>query len=192
MLTILNNPSYQKRALPLSVAAWHQMIDNNLAPDRAELIRGVIMEKMTKSIFHIKFAARLLTLLQSACDGHFWVRKEDPLTFQDSEPEPDLSIVEGAETDYQSHPTTARLVVEVAVTSLADDRDLADLYAEAKVLEYWIINAKDQYVEVYRDPSAGHYLTTTNYALGDTLQSSSIPELSLAIADLFKDIMPSV
>ena len=37
-------------------------------------------------------------------------------------------------------PATARLVVEVSVSSLLVDREMATVYAEADVAEYWIVN----------------------------------------------------
>ena len=162
MLAILNNPSYQKRALPLSVAAWHQMIENNLAPDRAELIRGVIIEKMSKSIAHTKLVTRVLDILIESCRHYLWIRSEQPLTLADSEPEPDISVVPGSQRNDPSHPTTAKLVIEVAVTSLADDRDLADVYAEASVQEYWIINVEKKCVEVFLSPQGESYATEKN------------------------------
>ena len=55
----LQEPGFQKRAMPLSVKAWHGMIAQGLAPKRAELIRGAIIEKMSKSILHAKLNSRL-------------------------------------------------------------------------------------------------------------------------------------
>jgi len=80
----------------------------------------------------------LFKLLQAGLPAHFTLLREDPLTLADSEPEPDLAIVRGDETNFaQQHPTTAALVVEIAVTSAAEDRSLATLYASAGVEEYW-------------------------------------------------------
>lgn len=165
MLPLLQNPAFQKRAMPLSIEAWHQMVAKGLVPKRAELIRGVIVEKMSKSILHTKLAGRLLAIFLNACAGH-WVRKEEPVTLKDSELEPDISVVEGSEADYKNHPTKARLVIEVAVTSLSEDRELADLYAEGGIEEYWIVNAPERLIEVYRQPLGGHYSTVHRISSG--------------------------
>src|SRR5438067_441948 len=125
----LKEPGFQRRAVPLSVKTWHWMIAEGLAPRRAELLRGVIVEKMSKSIVHIKLAGRLFTLAQKAVPSGYWVRKEDPITTSDSEPEPDVSVVAGDERDYSEHPVTAKLVVEVSVSTVAEDRELAAIYA---------------------------------------------------------------
>jgi Uma2 family endonuclease len=127
-------------------------------PLRGELLRGVIVEKIRKSPLHTKITARLWKALTNALGDNYWVRKEEPLTLADSEPEPDLAVVQGQEADYAAHPTTALLVIEVAVTSLADDRELVQIYAEAGVAEFWIVNAPGRVIEVYRQSQDGHYL----------------------------------
>lgn len=188
MVPILSQPGFQQRAMPLSIKAWHQMIATGLAPARAELIRGVIVEKMSKSIIHTKLAARIFALLQKLAGAQVWVRKEDPLTLTDSEPEPDASVVAGREEDFQSHPTTALLVVEVSVSSLNEDREMADLYAENGVVEYWIVNGQERCIECYRDPSAGRYQTLLRITEGSLLQSTALPAVSVDIAELFAGI----
>lgn len=188
MISILSQPGIQKRALPLSVKAWHQMIAAGLAPRRAELIRGVIVEKMSKSITHTKLAGRILAAFQRCLGSGFWIRKEDPLSLADSEPEPDVSVVEGKEEDFTDHPGSAKLVVEVAVTTLAEDREMAGLYAEASVEEFWLINAPERCVEVFRDPQNGRYLSSLRVAEGSMLQSSALPGVEVDVGALFAQL----
>ena len=79
----------------------------------------------------------------------FKVRREGPLTLRDSEPEPDVSFVEGERDDgAEAHPSSAMLVVEVSVTSQAIDESKADIYAEAGVAEYWLVRPDDRTVEL--------------------------------------------
>lgn len=185
MLSVLENPAFRKRALPLSVEAWHGLIAANLAPKRSELIHGVVLEKMPKSFLHTKLSAALLELLQQSLGPEWWVRKEDPLTFSDSEPEPDLSVVAGSRNDYQEHPRTAALVVEIEVSSLAEDREMASLYAAAGVQEYWIVNASSRTVEVYRQPLGDQYGQTFKHGNMDTLRCESLPGVVIPMAVLF-------
>jgi Uma2 family endonuclease len=188
MVPILSQPAFQQRALPLSVAAWHQMIDKGLAPERAELIRGVIIEKMSKSFLHTKLADALIEFLRTAVSGLFWIRQEAPLTLTDSEPEPDISIVDGRRDDYHAHPATARLVVEVSVSSLLVDREMATVYAEADIAEYWIVNAAERCIEVYRTPVNGRYQSQQRVAEGEILESSTLSAVSVNVADLFAGV----
>ncbi len=185
MVSLLAKPEFQKRALPLSVEAWHRLVDKGLAPKRAELLRGVIVEKMPKSILHIKLAGRLWLLLQSLLTTGFWVRKEDPLTLADSEPEPDVSVVRGAEADYQSHPATACLVVEVSVSTLTEDREMALIYAESGVEEFWIVNALSRCIEVHRDVVDGHYTHIQVVKTGELATCGSLPGVAVDVSALF-------
>jgi len=114
------------------------------------------------------------------------VWREDPLTLTDSEPEPDIAIVRGAEGEFfTSHPKTAELVVEVAVSSPALDRENASLYAEAGVKEYWIILATERQVEVYRRPEDGHYQETSVLGPDGTIACLNVPAVRIGVADLF-------
>jgi Uma2 family endonuclease len=71
----------------------------------------------------------------------------------ESEPEPDLAVVSGGPRDYTDHPSRPALVVEVADSSLALDREhKGSLYARARLPEYWIVNLVGRVLEVYREP----------------------------------------
>src|SRR5436190_14154299 len=150
---ILEIPEVRRRVSPLSVEEYHRLDEFNENGRRTELIRGIVIEKMSKSPLHSSVAKRLYDFLKPLLPAGFVIRREDPLTFRDSEPEPDVAIVRGTEQQFFSaHPPTAELAVEVAVSSLALDRENASLYAEAGVKEYWIVLATQRQIEVYRRP----------------------------------------
>ena len=59
------------------------------------------------------------------------------------------------------------LVVEVADSSLADDRKLAtEVYGPAGIPVYWIVNLVDRQVEVYTGPGPGGYASCTVFMAG--------------------------
>jgi Uma2 family endonuclease len=156
--SILEIPEVRKRVSPLSVAEYHRLGEFNEKGKRTELIRGLVIEKMSKSPLHSTIVALLYQLLLARVPTGFVVRQEQPLTFQDSEPEPDLAIVPGTARDYiKSHPSAAELVIEVCVSNPALDRENASLYAEANVKEYWIVLGAARQVEVHRQPKSGIY-----------------------------------
>ena len=116
------------------------------------------------------------------------VHKEDPITLADSEPEPDLSVVEGREGDYDNlDPTAARLVIEVAVTTVELDRAKVSIYAEANIPECWLVLGKENAVEVYTDPHDGLYLQRRLYSRAETLTSVTLPALRVELDALFID-----
>jgi len=186
MIAILESPEIRQRAQPINVETYHWMIDHGMVSGRAELIRGVIVEKMPKSSLHV-FLVRLIFDLLSKSLGPGWlVRKEDPLTLNDSEPEPDIAVVPGKNADFiSSHPRTANLVVEIAVSSEASDREMISAYAEAGVEECWLVLAKQRLIEVSSSPQNGAYAVTRTLGVDDTLVSVSLPGVSLHIGSLF-------
>ena len=141
---------------------------------------------MSKSPLHQSIAEYLRdTFLRQAPDG-FCVKTDGPLALRDSAPEPDLAIVRGKRADFATgHPTTAELIVEIAVTSLREDRELCALYAEAGVPEYWIVLARNRKVEVYRQPEGGAYREMRVHGEAEELLCQSVPELRVKLAELF-------
>jgi Uma2 family endonuclease len=153
---------------------------------RTELIRGLVIEKMSKSPLHGLIASRLYRQLLGQVPKGFSLWKEEPLTFQDSEPEPDIAITRGEESDYKTkRPTSALLVIEVAVSSPALDQANADLYAEAGVEEYWIVLGRERRVEVYRGPEGGHYPERALRGPDDELECGSLPGVRINLRELF-------
>lgn len=183
MLAVLENPELRKHALPISVSTYHFMYQHGMVTEHAELVRGVIFEKMPKSPLHT-LVTTLICKRISLLAPEYWVRKEDPLTLADSEPEPDISVVRGDCSDFAaSHPTTALLVVEVAVTSADLDREKASLYAEACVGEYWIILAHERAVEIYTNAKSGHWSNIRRVGAEEAFESSVLPGVRILLSE---------
>jgi Uma2 family endonuclease len=128
-------------------------------------------------------------------ESAYWIRVHAPLWLgNDSEPEPDVAVTKGAESDYSDihHPTTALIVIEVAQTSLAVDRaDKASLYASAGIADYWILNLQDRQLEVHRKPVKGaeqrfghRYSKITILKSGDSISPLAAKTRRIAVADL--------
>jgi Uma2 family endonuclease len=123
--------------------------------DRVELIEGVIVAMAPHSMAHAAGVRRATRALIRAVGERAAVQVQLSLHVNDySVPEPDLAVLEGTEADYDHRrPTTALLVVEVAASSLPQDRiTKARLYAATGIPEYWIVNLRDDCVEVHRAP----------------------------------------
>jgi len=105
-----------------------------------------------------------------------------------SAPEPDVALVPGTHEAYDdAHPRTALLVVEVADSSLAQDRiTKAAMYAAAAIPEYWIVNLRDDHVEAYRgpDPQARRYTEQRRAVRGETLELVAFPDVRIAVDEL--------
>lgn len=186
MIAILDLPEVRRRVSRLSVAEYHRLGELTENGKRTELIRGLLIEKKSKSPLHTSIARRLFRLLLPVIPSGYFISKEEPLTLRDSEPEPDFAVVRGSEDEFRgAHPTTAALVIEVAVSSVDLDRELASVYAEAGVDEYWIVLARNRAVEVYRRPENGQYQEKTVVEGNCPLASVALPGVAVALPDLF-------
>jgi Uma2 family endonuclease len=182
-----NDESPRNRVVRWSVDEYERLVENGVLPKRAELIRGLIIERVPKTPLHCALAKWLYDYFMVQLPPGSIVRMLGPLRLADSEPEPDLAVVLGDERSFwEKHPTTAELVVEVAVNSIAFDREKATLYAEAGVKEYWIVLGEEQQIEAYRRPVAGAYLDKLIYRLGDVLRSESVPRIGVPLTELFR------
>ena len=111
---------------------------------------------------------------------YFIIRIEQPITTEDSEPEPDISVVFGTREDFKTgHPKTARLVVEISINSYDLDYEKQFIYAKANIEEYWLFNINSKEVEVYKKPQNGKYSEMKIYRETDSI-SINDSEISLA------------
>ena len=79
------------------------------------------------------------------------------------------------------------MVIEVSVTTPAEDRGMADIYAEAGVEEFWIVNAPCRCIEVYRQPGPAGYAEKTTYCPGQSLTCASLP-VTVDVGALFRGV----
>ncbi len=180
MNALLENPAIRQRVARLSVADYHRLPELPI-----ELLRGTIIDKMSKSPLHSAVSDDLREILSRQLGAGLVLRSEGPLTTIDSEVEPDLCVVKGTRADLRrSHPVTAELVIEVAVSSLEIDRVKALIYAEAGVKEYWIVCPEEKRVEVYRQPGPQGYGEQTVLTPPAILESSALPGVTVNLAEV--------
>jgi Uma2 family endonuclease len=122
--------------------------------DKIELLGGQLCVSEPQNNPHARAISLGLETLQRALAPGWHVRVQLPIALDDeSEPEPGLAVVSGGPRDYTHHPSRPALVVEVADSSLALDREhKGSLYARARLPEYWIVNLVGRVLEVYREP----------------------------------------
>ena len=175
----------------LSAEEYLRLIDDGvLGPDdRVELLEGVVVSMAAQNAPHASGVARVYRALFLAVGDRAVLRPQLTFVAGDySVPEPDVAIVPGGYPDYDAvHPRTALLIVEVADTSLAQDRiTKVGIYAAADIPEYWIVDVRSQCVEVYRHPipDERRYRTRTVAHRGQQIQLVALPVTMVAIHDL--------
>lgn len=132
--------------------------------DCIELIRGELIQMAAKGTAHAVCTSKLVRQLDRLLGDHAVIRGQEPVALSShSEPEPDVAIAMGTDDDYLDHhpePKDLLLVVEVADSTLAYDQTTKlQLYAEAGIAHYWIMNLVAQQLEQYSHP----YCTATGY-----------------------------
>lgn len=144
-----------------TVETFYRAIESGLFahPERLELIRGEIIERMSpQKNPHSYSVLQVYDALDEGFAPDCNVRAQMPLDLgQETEPEPDVVVVQGTRRDYAHRKPTAadvRLLVEVSDTTLRYDRTTkAALYAEAGIPEYWVLDLKGRKLHVFRDPT---------------------------------------
>ena len=157
-----------------------------LIPEKTELLYGQVFQKMSKSPIHRLLCMRLLEQLRRVLPSGLHIQQEQPITCNDSEPEPDLSVIRGSIEDYRAaHPSTAELVVEVCVTSHEYDRSKLRAYASAAVKEVWLVLAPEKQIEVHRLPGEAQFRERMVHGPGGQLASKVLPDFQVELDALF-------
>lgn len=162
-----------------SVEQYHQMIHLGILTkdDPVELLEGWIVRKTPKNPLHRTTTKLTRNALEQIVPEGWYVDAQEPITLDDSEPEPDVVVVKGNTRDYlDRHPGAkdVALVIEVADSTLERDRNSKKrLYARAGILFYWLVNLPEQKVEVYTQPTASTikptYQQRQDYSLSDEI-----------------------
>ena len=143
----------------LSVDQYHAMIHAGILTDDdpVELLEGWLVAKMPKNPLHRAVTRMIRQVLERLVPAEWYVDSQEPITTDDSEPEPDVVVVRGETRHYLDRhpgPNDIGLVIEVADTTLQRDRGFKKrLYARAGIPVYWIVNLSDNQCEVYTEPS---------------------------------------
>jgi Uma2 family endonuclease len=109
-----------------------------------------------------------------------------------TDPIPDITVIEGSPRDFTTHPRTARLVVEIAESSLAFDLGAkASLYAAAGLGDYWVVDLTNRKLHVLRNPQPaadqphGHaYTDVKEFGPNDTVSPLAAPGGVVKVFDL--------
>ncbi len=162
-----------------TVAEYRRLSEAGLLDDDdgVELLEGLLVPKMPKNPPHILVCKLLRRYLERLLGEGWHVATQDPLSTEDSEPEPDLAVLRGGEDEYANRlPTSADspLVIEVADTTLNRDRGIKRrIYARTGIQQYWVANIPDRVIEVFTDPSGPTetptFAQSQRYEIGDMI-----------------------
>src|SRR5262245_35365720 len=160
--------------------------------DRVEVLDGVIVVKPASNPRHAAAVWLAQTALLRAVGDRAMVRVQSCLIASPyAVPEPDVAVVPWAPRRYaDAHPTTALLLLEVADSSLPQDRlSKSRIYAGDAVPQYIIVNLRTDRVEVFTDPdpAARVYGTHAVVSHGERIEVLTFPGTFVAADDLLPD-----
>jgi Uma2 family endonuclease len=188
--------TYPVRTRRWTRAEYDRLIDVGVfLPDEPlELLGGELIVGEPQESAHYTAIGLVEDALRAALQPGWLVRSQGPLELDDeSEPEPDVAVTRGDRRSYsRRHPSRPALVVEVADSSLAFDREhKGGLYARARVDDYWIVNLVDRVVEIYRrpvaDPSAPfgwRYASREVLSAESYVELLAVPGARISVSDL--------
>ena len=170
---------------------YRQIISSGIiTPETSvELINGQIIEMVPQQPPHAATTDEGGDYLKALFSGKAKVRVQLPVTLPpDSEPEPDFAIVKIDEKFYcdrHPEPSDIYLIIEVADSTLQKDRQYkSQLYAQAGIPEYWIINLKQHQVIVYRQLQNSTYQLEQTFEATDSIQPLAFPHLTVKLKRL--------
>ena len=191
IMNVLERASTQVRLI--NVQEYHRMADVGIlgAEERVELIEGQIWQMAAKGAGHSAAVTRCDRMLRQVLGDRVLVRLQDPIQLDKySEPEPDIAVVAPDSDDYESnHPTPEQvyLLIEVADTTLKRDLEFRSLlYAKAGIIEYWVLEAIDRQIHIFRDPSPDGYLSKSVVADGDSISLLAFGDREIAVIELIR------
>ncbi len=176
-----------------TVTDYHRMTEAGILTEgsRVELIRGQIVDMAAIGTPHFGMVNRLNQLLTRLVEDRGLGSVQNPVRLDDgSEPQPDVVILRPRRDYYETtfpRPGDVLLLIEVADSSLAYDRAVkAPLYADAGIVEYWIVDLVDRIVEVFREPANDRYAQTQRIGADGVLQILALPGAALHAADVLR------
>ncbi len=159
--------------------------------DDVHFINGYLVNRMAESPLHGAVCEVIRVAIEAILLASWHIRGEKGLRIpsQVSLPRPDLAIVRGKQRDYLARfpePADTALVVEVAFSSLNEDRAMADIYGAGGIPSYWIVNLIDGQVEVHSNPGPDGYRTHEVLAPGHVLNLviDGVAMGEIAVADI--------
>jgi Uma2 family endonuclease len=141
---------------------------------RMELLAGEVFEKLGQNVLHrvcVSLVSRALRQVFGEANHTIREQATFPLTI-DSVPEPDVTaLLREPRTFLNQVETIADVALFVEVVD--SRRDTAyrkrKIYAQAGVVEYWILDVNKKQLEVHRDPSDKGYESVVTLGMGDSV-----------------------
>jgi Uma2 family endonuclease len=124
-------------------------------PSRVELIEGELVYLSSVSRNQARIKANLIMQLSDQISPAFDVLGRVSVRLDaHNEPMPDICVARAGVTTDVLNPSDCVLVIEVSESTVRQDRNVkANLYAQAGLPEYWVVDLNTSGTTVHRGPS---------------------------------------
>lgn len=174
-----------------TVQDYHRMSEVGiLSPgERTELLSGQITLMAAKRMPHVTLRLLETTLDTLLANEPVFVITQDTIQLDNfSEPEPDLTIVQGTIQNYvEHHPRLNQvyLVVEVADSTLKQDCEVKDKrYAQDGIADYWVLDLNNYQFHIYREPAPTGYTYHLSLTEPNQASPSAFPKHTLSLTQI--------
>lgn len=170
---------------------YYQAIDAGLFVDESvELLRGDLVVMARESIAHAYYTSEVGDYLRKLLGDRALISERHPITLpNNSEPEPDLAIAQPLGREYLEHhpyPENIFWLIECSQATLSKDlTEKKEIYAEAGIKEYWVIDLKNQQLIVFRNLLNQAYKTELTLTSG-FISTIAFPELQISVSTLLQ------
>lgn len=165
---------------------FHKMTEVGILPEESgwEVIDGYLIDKMSIGSRHAGTVNELTQSLIILLGRAAIVAVQNPIHINEyNEPEPDIALLKPRKDFYKrSHatPEDVLLLIEVSDSTIEYDREIKKtLYAEAGIVEYWLVNLQNDTIEVYSQPKNGSYRLARILESGETIEATQVKNLKL-------------
>jgi Uma2 family endonuclease len=173
-----------------TVDEFVRMYDDQIldATDRIELLNGEIIVMHAVGYRHAQAVTALTDEFGEQARRRYSISPQNPVELEKySAPQPDICFVSRACRNSKRHPQPEQvyLMVEVSESSLAYDRGpKMTAYALCGIREFWILNLRDDVLEIYRDPQGGIYREQLVVPAGGSAAPRAFPDVVIALPEI--------
>jgi Uma2 family endonuclease len=157
-----------------------------------ELVEGELVMMAAKGIAHERVKAALNIAIARTLPDDLRLGIETTLRFTNTTMlEPDIAVFprrvfQNPVSGYANlEPGDARLIIEVAVSSMSYDRGLkARLYARQRVQEFWVIDANARVTWIHTQPNGDTWDSIVERGPDDPLTTPALPGFSIKLSEI--------
>ncbi|QLE56520.1 Uma2 family endonuclease [Nostoc sp. TCL26-01] len=172
-----------------TIERYHQAIAAGIFDDQPiELLRGELIVMPPEREPHAYYNTEAADYLRILLGERVKIRDAKPITLpNNSEPAPDIAIVKPLGKVYLEHhpyPEDIFWIIEFSKATLSKDLgQKKEIYAEAGITEYWVVNLNNSQLQVFRDLNNGQYTTELTLTRG-TISPLAFPDIFVQVESI--------